>query len=151
MSPQPAVESAAHATTAVPAPIPEPSLQVGWPIALIGALAVTALLLTRRRRRQGRWVKVLETTSLGPRRSLVVAQLGGETVLLATSEAGITLLKAGLTPEPVAEPTPSPSPVPPGLFQRTTHEAAFEDLLAESAEDQELRRKLAAGQPARVS
>jgi flagellar biogenesis protein FliO len=109
-------------------------------LVLIGLLAVGALILSRRHRRQGQWIRVLETTSLGPKRSLVVAQLGAEAVLLGISEAGIVLIKSGLQRAEPNEPPQLP-PVP----------AKFEDLLAESAEDQELRRKLGAGQQARVS
>src|ERR1700712_3889348 len=84
-------------TAAHPLEIAEaPSLHLGMPVVFLGLLAVTALVLTRRKKRGGQWVKVLETTSLGPKRSLVVAKLGDETVLLAISEAGITLLKGGI-------------------------------------------------------
>jgi hypothetical protein len=38
-------------------------------------------------------IQILETASLGPKRSLVVARVGEETLVLGTSEAGITLLK----------------------------------------------------------
>lgn len=132
-------------------PIDSAIPSLGWPIALIGLLAVAALVLKRRRQGQGQWVKLLETTNLGPKRSLVVVQLGTETVLLGTSEAGIVLLKSGLqrpAPAPVAHLVPEP----PGMLKKELNGAqAFDELLAESVEDQELRQKLSDGLRARVS
>ena len=137
-------------TAARPLEIAEaPSLHLGMPVVFLGLLAVVALVLTRRKKRQGQWVKVLETTSLGPKRSLVVAKLGDETVLLAISEAGITLLKGGIVR---TEPEAAEVPVPPGMWKRDPPavERGFEAMLAESAEDQELRQKLIAGYAAQV-
>lgn len=114
-------------------PPPEAQPHFAGPLLVIGALAIAALIFSRRRRKAAGWIRVLETTSLGPKRSLVVAQVGDETVLFGSSEGGITLLKGGLTP---AAPAPSLS---------------FDTLLAESAEDQDLRSKLQAGQHVRVA
>ena len=111
-----------------PAPIPEAQPHVVAPLLVIGILAVAAVIFARRRKKQVGWIRVLESTSVGPKRSLVVAQVGDETVLFGSSEAGITLLKSGLT-------RPAPAQVP-----------SFDDLLADSAEDQDLRMKLAGGQ-----
>ncbi|MFY3746446.1 flagellar biosynthetic protein FliO [Anaeromyxobacter sp. Red801] len=134
---------------------------------LLAALAAAALLLARRRRAAPRHVEVLETTSLGPRRALVLARVGDEVLLLGSSEAGLALLRAlpAAPPLPAAAPAPaSPPPLParaapPDLLARLRglgRSAApapapgFEALLAESAEDQALRRKLAGGQAGRV-
>jgi hypothetical protein len=61
------------------------------------ALAVAAYALARRRKGAAvdRHIQIVETASLGPKRTLVMARIGGETLLLGTSEAGITLLKSG--------------------------------------------------------
>jgi flagellar biogenesis protein FliO len=165
--------TAALAPAALPGAMPAPGTLAG-PAAVLLLLAAAALLLSRRRRSPARRVQVLETTSLGPKRSLVLARLGDELLLLGTSEAGITLLRsqpaaAGATTSPPAlamAPAPAPTPPPqrelagslvdlaarlmPGRRradgQRTTLTAAtFDSVLAESAEDQELRRKLARG------
>ncbi|ACL65927.1 flagellar biosynthesis protein FliO [Anaeromyxobacter dehalogenans 2CP-1] len=134
---------------------------------LLAALAAAALLLARRRRATGRHVEVLETTSLGPRRALVLARVGDEVLLLGSSEAGLALLRAlpAAATAAAAAPLPPPSAAPPPLPARTDLLArlrglgcsgepapapGFEALLAESAEDQELRRKLARGQSGSV-
>jgi flagellar biogenesis protein FliO len=124
----------------------------------LAALAAAALLLARRKRTAPRLVEVMESTSLGPKRALVLARLGGEVLLLGSSEAGITLLgtQPALAPVPDAPAGASPPPARPrGLAAVVAKLAparrapavppAFDALLAESAEDQELRRKIAAG------
>jgi flagellar biogenesis protein FliO len=57
------------------------------------ALAAAAFFLTRRRAKVGRLVKIIESTSLGPKRAIVVARIGESTMILGSSEAGITLLQ----------------------------------------------------------
>lgn len=135
-----------------------------WALAIPVALAGAALLL-KRRAPPVRQLQILESTNLGDHRSLVLAQLGGETLLLASSAAGITLLAArplpargGPTPPPAAVlPFEPPAPVltrprlveePPRL--QTPVPQSFTSFLEEGAEDQELRRKLAAGRRAWV-
>jgi hypothetical protein len=63
----------------------------------LAVLAGAAYLLARRRKGAAvdRHIQILETASLGPKRTLIMARIGGETLLLGTSEAGITLLKSG--------------------------------------------------------
>ncbi|HYG67466.1 MAG TPA: flagellar biosynthetic protein FliO, partial [Anaeromyxobacteraceae bacterium] len=120
----------------------------------------------RRRRAIPRHVHVLETTALGPRRSLVVARLGGELLVLGASEAGITLLATRPAPAADVETAAAPGPERRGLgalfgagrsraaapapVRAPAHGEAFDHLLAESAEDLELRRKLARGQAGSV-
>jgi flagellar protein FliO/FliZ len=106
------------------------------PMPLLALLAVAALgavaaVLARRRVRTPRVLEIVETTSLGGRRALVVARLNGEILLLGSSEAGVALLAS--RPAPAGPPEPK-----------------FDDLLAESADDEQLRRKLARGRAARV-
>lgn len=143
------------------------------PVAALLALAVAALLATRRRQQAPRLVRVLETTGIGPKRALVVAQIGDEVMVIGSSEAGLQLLAArpaGLEPQAAAParlqavPDPAPAAAPVrgavlGLLSRlrgarpaTPGQAApaFDALLAESTEDLELRRKLALGQPGSV-
>ncbi len=163
---------------------------------VLALLAAAAFVLARRRRGVPRLVEILESASLGPKRSLVVARLGGEILLLGSSEGGISLLSSrpaeGLVPAPAPKPVSAPADSrradepgpratlaashateldPPSGLRGLLHRAAaragllargsrgrpappaaeagrragFESLLAESVEDVELRRKLAAG------
>lgn len=119
-------------------------------------------------------VEVLETAGLGPKRQLVVARMGDQLLLLASSEGGVSLLSTQPAPLTVREPMreldlapelpapglPAPDPAPAGIqglwsrFRRPAAPAAsrsFEDLLQETADDLELRRKLASGRPGRVA
>jgi len=140
-------------------------------------------------------IRIVETASIGPRRSLVVACIGGRTMVLGVSEAGVSLLDAQAgtmtTPPPSdrsqsasleeaalglrgfghadtqAESAPSAQSTDDGkhegsllsrLFHRVqpTAETAgraheFDELLAESLDDQELRRKLSLGEAGRVA
>jgi len=67
---------------------------VSLPAVLLAGLAIAAYVVARRRRvPKLKQIQILETASLGPKRSLVVARIGEETLVLGTSEAGITLLK----------------------------------------------------------
>jgi len=196
---------------------------VGMPALFLAALAIAAYVFARKKRVLGstRRIQILETASLGQKRSLVIARVGDETLVLGASEAGITLLQSGdghgaaaklIVPAsaPVEAATPAAKatasieidedqapneldqslvdaladvPEPDGiaptqargsfrsiegglasLFGRKAaataaariepkaagNAATFDDLLEDSVEDQELRRKLAAGMSARV-
>ncbi|MGC3998695.1 MAG: flagellar biosynthetic protein FliO [Anaeromyxobacter sp.] len=187
--PAPAAEAAAL-PEAAPAPAPAPAAPAPaaarplelptsagpglgsliGPALVLLALAGAALFFSKRRRLPARMVQVLETTGIGPKRSLVVARMGDELLLLGSSESGITLLRSQPAPEAAAEPAPArpalqAAPAEPpaavaGLVARLrtarrpaaapAPAAAFDALLAESAEDQELRRKLARGQAGSV-
>ena len=70
-------------------------------------LTVIAFVMWRRRRQQhGGMIRILETASLGPKRTLVVAEIDGEKMILGTSEAGISVLTpASRMPSPWGEPT----------------------------------------------
>lgn len=163
-------------------------------VLLLGGGAVV-LLLARRRGGRERMIRILESASIGPRRSLVVARVGGRTMVLGVSEAGVALLDSPPTsPLPASgEGSSSPggedaalglrhlaSAMAPGpeaaeaaeasaaaakpdgslltrLFRRKSREAEglgaedFHHLFAESLEDEDLRRKLALGEPGRVA
>jgi flagellar protein FliO/FliZ len=164
-------------------------------VLLLVGLGVAATLLSRRRATRTRMIRIVETASIGPRRSLVVACIGGRTMVLGVSEAGVSLLDAQagtLTPPPAsakaqstsleeaalglrgfghadaqAESAQSAQSTDDGkhegsllsrLFHRVqpTAETAgraheFDELLAESLDDQELRRKLSLGEAGRVA
>jgi flagellar protein FliO/FliZ len=130
-------------------------------------------------------IHILETATLGPKRALVVAKIGGETMILGASEAGITLLRAvGATDQPVLtaplvaavaadeeikidESLPGEGAEQAGLLARLFRRQPtddgvspdvkpgdwreFDDLLQESMEDQELRRRLSLGIGGKVS
>ena len=65
------------------------------PVILLAGVAIAAYLFTRRKRAAShRQIEILESASLGPKRSLIVARVGEETLYLGSSEAGITLLKS---------------------------------------------------------
>jgi flagellar protein FliO/FliZ len=66
--------------------------------AILVALAVAAVWFARRRASRTRMIRIVETASIGPRRSLVVACIGGRTMVLGVSEAGVSLLDAPATP-----------------------------------------------------
>ncbi len=239
-SPAPSPPTAAHDPLAMPSAPNIPSA-AGTPpntgVFLGGgallALAGAAFYFSRRRAAgRERHIQILETASLGPKRALVVARVGDATMILGSSEAGITLLQSvpdrdvsrqsggGISvPElsfapSLAAPAPAPTtPSPPkiiveearssgpiavvpiagtnntwsidanglpavddeitgppldtrveaqdGLLSRLFKRGApandhardqprFEDILEDSFEDQELRRKLALGLPGRV-
>jgi flagellar biogenesis protein FliO len=159
--------AAAPAAT-LPGALPSLATLAG-PAALLLALAAAALLLSRRRRAPTRRVQVLETTPLGPKRALVLARLGDEVLLLGASEAGITLLRTqpagpasapalAVAPPPARAAAPARDGAAAGLVDLAARlvpgrrrgdaapaSPAFDALLAESAEDQELRRKLQRG------
>jgi len=163
-------------------------------VLLLVGLGVAATVLARRRAKGTRMIRIVETASIGPRRSLVVATIGGRTMVLGVSEAGVALLDAqaatiaapvtlqgtqsasleeavqGLrgiaqarmeTPaesERTAEDTKHEGSLLSRLFQRvpsptgaTRRGHEFEDLLSESVEDQDLRRKLSLGEAGRVA
>ena len=188
------------------------SASIAAPTIGLLVLAGAAYFFARRRRAiVPRHIQILETASLGPKRSLVVARIGDETLFLGTSEAGITLLKSSRdvpqaadsgqladptqheTDIPIAEaladipqPTGIDFPSAPraglrtiegglaSLFGRrggasagaalesvsspsdlsssnpSSTNISFDDILEDSVEDQELRRKLAAGLSARA-
>jgi flagellar biogenesis protein FliO len=118
----------------------------------LAGLAVLAFTLKRRKQLAGGSIQIIEAASLGEKRSLVIADVLGERLVLGVSEAGVTVLltRPAPEPEPEAYRVPSASPAPAmGIFHRLkAHSAAqkpFDDSLQESIEDQDLRAKLAAG------
>ncbi len=119
-------------------------------LGLVG-LAALAFTLKRRKQLRGGSITIVEAASLGEKRSLVIADVMGERLVLGVSEAGVTVLMN--RPAPAAEPAPFVLPAAPrapsmGFFARLKGRSpvpAFDAALQESIEDQELRAKLAAG------
>lgn len=160
-------------------------------VVLLVGLGIAAVVFTRRHVKRDRIIRIVETASIGPRRSLVVASIGTRTMVLGVSEAGVALLDAPearapgvLAPGPVAtsipgdaalalrerlargpagdEPKPEADRHEGSLLGRLFHGGKptaaaarrareFDELLEESLEDQELRRKLALGEGSRVA
>lgn len=132
-----------------------PSLTTVLPFAvlLVGVLAL-ALFARRKRRAGGTSLAIVEATSLGPKRELLVVDVLGERLALGITEAGIAVLARQPAPLPAIE---APTPVyvappaklePMGFLDRLRggkDTAVFEQRLQESLEDQELRAKLVAG------
>lgn len=116
----------------------------------LGVLGLAALAFGLKRRKQlrGGTIHIVEAASLGEKRSLVIADVLGERLVLGVSEAGVAVLMN--RPAPAPEPAPLAVPRQPamGFLARLRGKAptpAFEASLQESLEDQELRAKLAAG------
>jgi flagellar protein FliO/FliZ len=147
---------AARPDATQPAPVPSPA-GFGWQnlaapaLALLG-LAGLAVGLARRRRSAPGSIRILEVAALGPRRSLVIADVLGDRLVLGVSEAGVTVLSTRPAPEEAATADllspPRPAIAPMGFFARLTGKPvvpSFGETLSESIEDQELRTKLAQG------
>jgi flagellar biogenesis protein FliO len=209
-----AVETPAAAAVEKPAPAERPSL-TGKPsasevaaaaravpkdnspspftlVVFVALAAVAGYLLWRKRKQQHTGlIKILETASIGAKRSIVIAEVNGQRMILGTSEAGISVLSGqghftstGIHPAlalAAAEAAPTPTlPVAAApdeqvndgesnmlarLFQRrkkdepaddeesgpSTMAEDFRDLLEDSLEDEELRRRLATGSSGRTS
>lgn len=148
------------------------------------ALGGVALLFTLRKSRTPGSLRIVESVPVGPKRSLVVARVGDEELVLGCSEAGISLLSTrSATGEGTRAPAPSDTreagadpwldsfdgrgaprreerPDAIGSLARLFTKAgkgadkdrrpSFDDLLADSAQDQELRRRLAEGGKGRI-
>jgi flagellar biogenesis protein FliO len=135
----------------------EPS--IGWsnlvaPALGLAGLAALAFTLRRRKQLGGGSIHIVEAASLGEKRSLVIADVLGERLVLGVSEAGVTVLMNKPAPQgepaPLVLPPPLAAPVtnPMGFWARLRGRnpaPAFDAALQESIEDQELRAKLAAG------
>lgn len=99
----PAVEKKPEPVKTAPAPAPAPITTAQMPkssssgammlpaFALI-AIGGAAWFLKRRQQKKSSMIEILETAQLGPKRQLVVARVNGETMILGSSEAGITCL-----------------------------------------------------------
>ena len=127
---------------------PEGTVFTTWLPAMLLALAAAAWAL--RRKAVGApahsLIEVLDTAHLGPKRSIVVARVGKERLILGTSEAGLALLAA--RPDEPSEPTPPHAQPRPATGHAPIARLAprdFEAALHEATEDDELRRKLAEG------
>ena len=89
----PAPEAAPSSAPAASNPAPY-GVSVVAPALVLLALAAGAFVLNRRRGRRQGLIQILETASIGPKRSLLVARVDGRTMVLGASEAGISLLQS---------------------------------------------------------
>jgi flagellar protein FliO/FliZ len=143
------------------APEVQPSISgmtLAAPLFALFLLGAVAFGLTRRRQARGRSITLVESASLGPKRSLVIADVMGERLVLGVSEAGIAVLSARPSPEPQPFIVPAPIELPAAVpspemtfFDRLRGKvpqaaASFDEALRDTIEDQELRAKLALGQ-----
>jgi flagellar protein FliO/FliZ len=108
-----------------------------WGGLALAALAAVAWVLTRRRAVTARRLELVESMSLGPRRSLGLVRVEGRLLVVGVSEAGVQLLTT-------FEPSAPPAEAVPSDVSRAPEALAFENLLIESTAEQELRARLAA-------
>ena len=101
-------------------------------VALLVGVAILTVWTTRRRGGRERMIRILESASIGPRRSLVVARVGGRTMVLGVSEAGVALLDA-----PAHGLADASEPGHPGRLDlevpRPSNPASADELAAESS------------------
>ncbi len=114
------------------------------PAAALLLLGGVALFFSKRRAGTTGLLRVVESVALGPKRSLVVAEVDGERLVLACSEAGIHLLSSRAASDEPKRPMPRGLR---GYLDNAAPASPFDELLSESAEDEELRRKLARRAP----
>lgn len=170
-------------TPAAAARAPAPSSPGGslWISAVLMTLAGIAFWFWKRRGSPllVPQIRILETASLGPKRSLILAEINGVTMVIGASEAGLALLGPASGPAVEAPPvveTPAPRerqvqpassldehrravalrPVPAAPISATStgdpdEDAAFAAMLAETIEDQELLHRLSVGVPGKTS
>ncbi|MBI5494573.1 MAG: flagellar biosynthetic protein FliO [Deltaproteobacteria bacterium] len=141
----PPVPVAPGVTAAAVSPVAaEPRSPVGVALAaaLLLVLGAVALWMRRRRGAPPDLLSVVQTFSLGPRRSLVMARVDGRMLLLSNSEAGIHLVTEVQGARSVAA-SPLPGRNEPGQAAAVMR-GAFERVLDEVGEDELLRRKMAA-------
>ncbi len=130
-------QAVAPAQAAAPAPsAAAESSASSWrvvvvPVGALILLGVVSLFLGKRRKANGRLVTILETASLGPKRALIVARVNGETLVLGSSEAGITLLRSRVPESPIGVDVDMSGPDEPPLDVR----GRFRDASDEAGQD----------------
>ncbi|HEX7598444.1 MAG TPA: flagellar biosynthetic protein FliO [Polyangia bacterium] len=136
-------ESAAPAANAAPpvAASAESSRGSSWfalVVVLLVGVAGGVLALTRRRGRHEGLIKILETAAIGPKRTLLVARVNGQTMVLGASEAGIALLGSldGKMETPVA-PVMENLPKLMDRFEKASPVEATEPALASESEPED--------------
>jgi flagellar biogenesis protein FliO len=83
---------------------------VGTALAVVLLLGMGVAIVVRRRTTRERMIRIVETASIGARRSLVIASVGGRTMVLGVSEAGVSLLDSQMPRTPldsVLDPKPN--------------------------------------------
>lgn len=117
-----------------------------WGGLALAALAVVAWVLSKRRARVPRRLELVESMSLGPRRSLGLVRVDGRLLVVGVSEAGVQLLTSFDGP---ASPAPTSETVPSDVSS-APEALAFEQMLIESTAEQELRARLLAARRGEV-
>jgi flagellar biogenesis protein FliO len=139
---------AAKPEPAVAEPRPSPrSLTPIVAVLLVLVAGAGALVWSRGRVRLDKQIRIIETASLGPKRSLILAEVGGAALVIGASEAGITLLSTTAAPAPAISFATNQSSELARLFGGRTSappgdDATFESIFDESFEDLELRQRL---------
>jgi len=89
-----AVAPVAPAPVAAAAPVASKSGSSAMmlPAMVLIGLGVAAYYFKKKQAKKSSIIQILETAQLGPKRQLVVAKVNGETMILGSSEAGITCL-----------------------------------------------------------
>lgn len=106
-----------------------PTMALGF---LMVAGAVAFMFWRKRKAQHAGLIRILETASLGPKRTIVVAEIDGEKMILGTSEAGISVLTPlSRLPSPFSETTRATMiNMPPGFVEETTGTARRADQAA---------------------
>ena len=90
------IKAAAPVAAAAPAAAPIPAKSGGsammFPALVLIGLGGAAYYFKKKQVKKTSMIQILETAQLGPKRQLVVAKVNGETMILGSSEAGITCL-----------------------------------------------------------
>ena len=132
---------------------PSPLGLAGGALIILGLGAAT-LWMNKRKRHGTRHIQVVETASLGPKRSLALVVVGRQSMLLSCSESGIFLVSTQPATAEMLQGADqraagvSPVELPTPLFGRASPAAApsanggFAVQLAEAEETQGLRRRL---------
>jgi flagellar biogenesis protein FliO len=104
-------------------------------VVMLLAVAGGVLALTRRRARRQGLIQILETAAIGPKRTLLVARVNGQTMVLGASEAGIALLASleGRIEPPVAA-VMGNLPAVKDLLDESTQDAPADSLAGSDSE-----------------
>ena len=130
--------------------VPSPGLAA--PLVLLALAAAAAFFFRQRVTAPGRLLHILESVPVGRGRALFIADVAGRKMLLATSEAGITVLADGIAvPDEGLQRSTDGSQADKlgrlrGFFSGTLpQETSFVTDASACDEDTELRRKLQMG------
>lgn len=128
-------------TQQLPAPAPASVFAPGplWGGLALAALAAFAFVVSKKRPRPARRLELVESMSLGPRRSLCLTRVDGRLLVVGVSEAGVQLLTQFDAPAEAPAPGTAAEPSDVSVADEAL---AFEHLLVESTAEQELKARL---------